>query len=152
MPTIVLDLLKYVFLAILYIFMGRAVRAIYVELRPSKAQPSAKRASQPKPQQKRSKKAPKVLKVLEGEGIKGKSFTLDGELLVGRGDKCQIVVSDAYASQVHARFFRRGDQVMVEDMGSTNGTYLNRQKVTSPTEVYKGDRVKIGKTVLELRR
>ncbi|MFP5297671.1 MAG: FHA domain-containing protein [Actinomycetota bacterium] len=152
MPTIVLDLLKYVFLAILYIFMARAVRAIYMELRPSKAQPPARRSSQPKPQQKRSKKSPKVLKVLEGEGLKGKTFTLDGELLVGRGEKCQIVLSDTYASQVHARFFRQGEQVMVEDMGSTNGTYLNRQKVTSPTEVYKGDRVKIGKTVLELRR
>lgn len=152
MPTIVLDLLKYVFLAILYIFMARAVRAIYMELRPAKSQPAARRAPQPKPQAKRSKKAPKVLKVIEGEDLKGKSFTLDGELLIGRGDQCQIVLTDAYASQVHARVFRRGEQVMVEDMGSTNGTYLNRQKVTSPTEVFKGDRVKIGKTVMEMRR
>jgi pSer/pThr/pTyr-binding forkhead associated (FHA) protein len=71
---------------------------------------------------------------------------------VGRSDKCQIVLQDAYASQVHARFFPKGEAVMVEDMGSTNGTYLNRQKVSGPTEIFKGDRVKIGKTVLELRR
>ncbi len=152
MPTIVLDLLKYVFLAVLYIFMARAVRAIYLELKPERSPAAARRAPQPKPQQRRSKRSPRSVKVIEGEGIKGKTFSLSDELLVGRADSCQIVVSDSYASQVHARLFTKGDQVMVEDMGSTNGTYLNRQKVTAPVEAFKGDRVKIGKTVLELRR
>jgi pSer/pThr/pTyr-binding forkhead associated (FHA) protein len=154
-PTIVLDLLKYVFLAVLYIFMARAVRAIYMELKPTtaRAAAAARRPNQPKPQQpRRSKKAPRSIKVIEGEGIKGKSFRLDGDVLVGRGDNCTIKVNDSYAYQVHARFFTKDGAVMVEDMGSTNGTYLNRQKVTGATETFKGDRVKIGKTVLELRR
>ncbi len=153
MPTIVLELLKYVFLAILYIFMARAVRAIYLELKPTSSRTRAPRAkAQPKAQPKRSGKSPRSIKAIEGEGLKGKTFELDGELLIGRGDHCQIKVEDAYASQVHARLFRRGESVMVEDMGSTNGTYLNRQKVTAAAEVFKGDRVKVGKTVLELRR
>lgn len=153
MPTIVLDLLKYVFLAVLYIFMARAVRAMYLELKPTSQRAApARRAPAAKQPQRRSKKPPRQIKVLEGEGIKGKTFTLEGELLVGRGERCQIVVNDTYASQVHARLFQKGESVMVEDMGSTNGTYLNRQKVTGPTEAFKGDRVKIGKTVLELRR
>lgn len=152
MPTIVLDLLKYVFLAVLYIFMARAVRAIYMELKPQRVPSTPARKAPAKQPQRRSKKAPRSLKVLEGEGIKGKTFDIDNELLIGRGDNCRIVLQDAYASQVHARLFQRGEQVMLEDMGSTNGTYLNRQKVTSPTETFKGDQVKIGKTVMELRR
>lgn len=151
MPAIVLDLLKYVFLAVLYIFMARAVRAVWVELRPQTnrdAAPSAPRAAKPA---RRSKKTPTKVAIIEGS-LSGKSFGLDGELLIGRGDRCSIVIDDAYASQVHARIFTRGENVMVEDMGSTNGTYLNRQKVTSPTELRRGDHVKIGKTVLEMRR
>jgi pSer/pThr/pTyr-binding forkhead associated (FHA) protein len=53
---------------------------------------------------------------------------------------------------VHARIFARDDSVMVEDLGSTNGTYLNRRRITAPAELQRGDRVKIGKTVLELRK
>ena len=154
MPTIVLDLLKYVFLAVLYIFMARAVRAIFVELRPGSnraAVPNRAPVTQ-KPAAKRSKKAPRKAAVIEGEKLKGKSFDLTSELLFGRAEKCHVVLDDAYASQVHARIFPRGDLVMVEDMGSTNGTYLNRQKVTSPTELQRGDQVKIGKTILEMRR
>lgn len=152
MPTIVLDLLKYVFLAVLYIFMARAVKAIYVELRPAK--PAAKPAKrQPAPQRPaRRGKPPRRVTVLEGGNLTGKTFELNGELLIGRGDRCQIVLDDQYASQVHARIFPKGEAVMVEDMGSTNGTYLNRRKLTSPTEVQRGDKVKVGKTVLELRK
>ncbi|MGH2756048.1 MAG: FHA domain-containing protein FhaB/FipA [Actinomycetota bacterium] len=153
MPTIVLDLLKYVFLAVLYIFMARAVKAIYVEIRPpqtARVQQAAKR--QGAASARRSKKAPRKVTVVEGQGLKGRSFDLDSEMLIGRADKCHIVLEDTYASQVHARIFSKGEGYMVEDMGSTNGTYLNRQKITSPTELQRGDHVKIGKTVLEMRK
>jgi len=154
MPTIVLDLLKYAFLAVLYIFLAWAVRAIFAELRPARTRSSApaRKAAAPQRAPAKAKKPPRKAVVVEGDGMKGKTFSLDGELLIGRGEKCQVVLQDPYASQVHARLFRRGDQVMVEDMGSTNGTYLNRQKLTSPTEVQRGDRVKIGKTVLEMSK
>lgn len=151
MPTIVLDLLKYVFLAVLYIFVARAVRAVYQELKPAKTPRLAPARSRSKPGR-RSGKTPGHMKVIEGERGKGKTYPLDGELLLGRAEKCHIVLDDTYASQIHARIFQRGGSVMVEDMGSTNGTYLNRQKVTAPTEVFRGDKVKIGKTVMELRR
>lgn len=155
MPTIVLDLLKYVFLAVLYLFMARAVRAIILELRPTPAPrsaPAPRRSQTQRPPPKKGKKAPRKLFAIEGDGVKGKSWDISGDLLLGRGERCAVVLEDAYASQVHARIFTRGESVMVEDMGSTNGTYLNRQKLTSPTEVQRGDRVKIGKTVLELRK
>ena len=155
MPTIVLDLLKYVFLAVLYLFMARAVRAIILELRPApsaRSAPAPRRAQAQRPQAKKSKKAPRKLVAVEGDGVKGKTWDLTEELLLGRGERCNVMLEDAYASQVHARIFSRDEKVFVEDMGSTNGTYLNRQKLTSPTELQRGDRVKIGKTVLELRR
>lgn len=155
MPTIVLDLLKYVFLAVLYIFMARAVKVILVELKPAKTKGPAAPARQPaqRAPARRSKRAPRKLTVIEGgDGSKGKTIGLGGELLIGRGERCDLILSDTYASQVHARIFPKGDALMVEDMGSTNGTYLNRQKLTAPRELQRGDRIKIGKTVMELRK
>jgi pSer/pThr/pTyr-binding forkhead associated (FHA) protein len=156
MPNLVLDLLKYAFLAVLYIFLARAVKAIYLELRPPTARrPAPQRAAAPapaRPPARRSKKAPRRLAVVEGENHKGESLTLAEELLVGRAEKCHLVLDDTYVSQVHARIFAKGDSYLVEDLGSTNGTYLNRRRVTSPAELQRGDQVKIGKTVLELRK
>jgi pSer/pThr/pTyr-binding forkhead associated (FHA) protein len=154
MPDLVLDLLKFVFLGILYIFIARAVRAIYLELKPAEARPARTRSPAPAParaQSKKTKKAPTKAVVVEGDH-RGKSFELSDEFVIGRSDKCRLVLDDNYVSQVHARIFARDDTYMVEDMGSTNGTYLNRRRITSPVEVQRGDRVKVGKTVLELRK
>jgi pSer/pThr/pTyr-binding forkhead associated (FHA) protein len=156
MPALVLDLLKYAFLAVLYIFIARAVKAVYVELRgPEAARRAGRGAPAPapsRPSSRRARKAARRVTIVEGEKLRGKSFDIGDELIIGRGDRCHIVLDDPYISTVHARLFPKDDSTMVEDMGSTNGTYLNRQRVSSPTEVHKGDRVKVGKTVLELRR
>jgi len=154
MPELVLDLLKYVFLIVLYIFIAGAVKAVYRELRPSAARTgtgSRAPAAAPRPPSKRSRKAPSKLAVIEGP-LKGKSYGLGEELTIGRAEKCHIVVDDTYVSQVHARFYANGDSYFVEDLGSTNGTYLNRRRITSPAELSRGDRVKIGKTVLEMKK
>lgn len=153
MPALVLELLKYVFLIVLYIFLAGAVKAVYRELRPAPARGSGSRGAAPAPRapSKRTKRAPRKLSVVEGP-LKGKSYELGDELTVGRAEKCHIVVDDTYVSQVHARFFADGETFVVEDLGSTNGTYLNRRRITSPAELSRGDRVKIGKTVLEMRK
>jgi pSer/pThr/pTyr-binding forkhead associated (FHA) protein len=153
-PELVLQILKYAFLAILYIFVWRSVRAIYQELRPAAARPAPRRtaAPAPRPSARKAKKTPRKAVVVEGDSHRGASFDLRDELVIGRGPKCQIVLDDSYVSQMHARLFSKGDAYMVEDLGSTNGTYLNRRKVTSPTELRRGDQVKIGKTVLEMRK
>ena len=153
MPEIVLDILKFLFIIVLYIFVARAVRAVWAELKPATATP-APRGAAPAPRQKegRAKKAPRKLAVIEGDQLKGKNFDLTDEIIIGRADKCHIVMDDTYVSQVHARIFSKGDTYMVEDLGSTNGTYLNRRRITSPAELQRGDRVKIGKTVMEARR
>jgi pSer/pThr/pTyr-binding forkhead associated (FHA) protein len=153
MPDLVLDLLKYVFLAVLYIFIARVVRFIYLELRPAGPAPSPRRSAvAPPPAGKGKKKAFRKAAVIEG-AQKGKSFDLGDELIVGRAEKCHLVLNDdTYVSQMHARIFSRDVAFMIEDLGSTNGTYLNRRRITSPTELQRGDRVKIGKTVLEMRK
>jgi hypothetical protein len=150
-PTIVLDLLKYVFLAVLYIFIARAFRAVYMELRPPQERERAARVSG-RTSTKKTRKAPRKATVIEGANLKGKSFDLGSELIIGRDEKCHVVLNDTYVSQVHARIFAKNNSYMVEDLGSTNGTYLNRRRVTQPTEVQRGDRVKIGMTVLEMRK
>ena len=71
---------------------------------------------------------------------------------MGRAAGCQVTIDDTYASQLHARVFLREGQVYVEDLGSTNGTYLERTKVTAPTPVKIGVPVRIGKTVVEPRK
>src|SRR5687768_4236474 len=148
MPDLVLELLKYAFLVILYIFISRAIRATYVELQPTSGAPS--QTSQRSPQRK-VKKVPRKAVVTQGPK-RGESYELTDELIIGRGEKCQIVLDDTYVSQVHARFFRRGESFMAEDLGSTNGTYLNKRRITAPVELQRGDEVKIGKTVMEMRK
>lgn len=156
MPNLVLDLLKYVFLGVLYIFVVRAVRAVYMELRPTTArQAPPRRAAAPTPSRpppKKGKKPPAKAVVVEGDAHRGKGFTLGDELTIGRSEKCDVLLNDAYVSQMHARIFARGDNYMVEDLGSTNGTYLNRQRITAPAQLQRGDRIKVGKTVFEMRK
>jgi pSer/pThr/pTyr-binding forkhead associated (FHA) protein len=76
----------------------------------------------------------------------------DSQITIGRADDATLVLSDDYASTRHARLFPQDGQWLVEDLGSTNGTYLDRQKVTRPIPVPVGVPIRIGKTVLELRR
>lgn len=152
MPDIVLDILKYVFLAVLYIFVARAVRAVMIELRPAVATTGERGQAPSKSTARRAKKAPKRAVIVEGASTSGKNFELGQELTVGRADKCHVVLDDTYVSQVHARVFSRGESFFIEDLGSTNGTYLNRKRVGGATELQRGDRVKIGKTVLEMRK
>ena len=148
MPDIVLELLKYAFLVILYIFISRAIRATYVELQPSTSGTSPAPARSP---QRKSKKLPRKAVVTEGPK-KGQTYELTSEITIGRADKCQVVLDDTYVSQIHARIFPKGEGVAVEDLGSTNGTYLNRRRITAAVELQRGDQVKIGKTILEMRK
>lgn len=151
MPDIVLDLLKFLFLAVLYIFIARAIRSVYVDLR--EADPAAPVSPRTQPQQssRRTRKAPTKLTIVEGDK-KGQTVPLNQEVVIGRGDKCALKLDDTYVSTMHARIFSKGDAFMLEDLGSTNGTYVNRRRITAPVELQRGDQVKIGKTVMELRK
>ena len=76
----------------------------------------------------------------------------DSAITIGRADSSTLVVADDYVSTNHARLVPRGDSWVLEDLGSTNGTFLDRAKVTEPTPVPLGVPIRIGKTTLELRK
>ena len=152
MPDIVLDVLKYVFLIVLWIFVARVLRAVMVGLRTVPDTGGRPQVAPPRSAARRVRKVPKHAIIVEGASSSGKNFDLGQELTIGRSDKCHIVLDDTYVSQVHARIFAKGDSYFLEDLGSTNSTYLNRKRVAGATELQRGDRVKIGKTVLEMRK
>jgi pSer/pThr/pTyr-binding forkhead associated (FHA) protein len=87
-----------------------------------------------------------------GDSRRPATYRLAGALEIGRADACAIRLEDTYASQHHARLSSRDGGWILEDLGSTNGTYVNDRRVQAPVEVHAGDVVRIGKTVLELRR
>jgi len=95
---------------------------------------------------------PRTLVVTEGS-LRGTTIALgQAPILVGRAPECTLVLEDDYASGRHARFSLQSGTWMLEDLGSTNGTYLGRNKVEAPLPVEPGTPVRIGRTVLELRR
>ncbi|AWV47036.1 hypothetical protein JK2ML_0021 [Mycobacterium leprae Kyoto-2] len=95
--------------------------------------------------------AARYLMVTEGS-LTGARITLSGQpVLIGRADDSTLVLTDDYASNRHARLSQRGSEWYVEDLGSTNGTYLDRAKVTTAVRVPLGTPVRIGKTAIELR-
>jgi hypothetical protein len=95
---------------------------------------------------------PRTLVVTEGS-LKGTTITLgQAPILIGRAPECTLVLEDDYASGRHARLSLQQGTWMVEDLGSTNGTFLGRNRVQDPVPIAPGAPVRIGRTVLELRR
>ena len=153
MPDQLLNLLKLFLLLLLYLFFLRAIRAVIAELNPPKVveapKPKRERGRRPTPGRKHG---PPVLRLVAPAEQKGRTFALGDEVTIGRAAGCQVTIDDSYASQLHARVFHRDGQFYVEDIGSTNGTYLNRKKVTGPMVIQRGDQLQIGNTILELER
>lgn len=150
MPPFVITVLKILLLLLLYFFLYRAVRSITSDLYPRRRE---RRRREPGPARvRRGRGQPRRVIVLGPEGKKVGTYRLEGPLQIGRDSTCEIRPPDTYISQVHARLAPRGDGWVVEDMGSTNGTYLNQRKVQVPTRIAPDDRIRLGKTVLEVRK
>jgi pSer/pThr/pTyr-binding forkhead associated (FHA) protein len=152
-PPFVLTVLQVLFLALLYFFIYRAIRSVTADLRAQGQARGAQRGARSEGARPPKARPPRSMVVLNEKGGKVESHQLDGEQLqIGRADACQVKLSDTYVSQFHARIYRRDEGWYVEDLGSTNGTYLNQRRITSPAELRAGDRLRIGKTNMELRR
>ena len=161
MSTLSLLLIRLAFLAVLWLFVIAAVGVVRTDLF-GQARQGRQRRRQRKPPQVKAPRQPRAgrpgrgtpqrLLVTAG-GLAGTSIGLtDQQITIGRANDATLVLNDDYASTRHARLFPQDGQWIVEDLGSTNGTYLDRQKVTQPTPVPPGVPIRIGKTVLELRR
>jgi len=152
-PESLLTILKFCFLALLYLFFIRVVRAVWTEVTaPPPAAAVAPVPTATRRERGTSKRAVAHLRVVEPADQRGRTYDVADELTIGRAAGCQIPLDDSYASQLHARLFRRNGDLLVEDLGSTNGTFLNRKKVSSAVPIRKGDRLQVGKTVLELTK
>ena len=153
MPDQLLNLLKVFLLLLLYLFFLRVLRAVWAEVAPptaATATPVRKHSKPPRRGPSRKGSGQLALRIVAPPELKGRSFRLAEEITLGRAAGCQVTLEDTYASQLHARVFQRDGTVYVEDLGSTNGTYLNRRKVTGPMVLKPGDLLQIGNTVLEL--
>ena len=160
--TAVLFLLRAIILVLLWGFVVAAIVAVRHDIfgtRPARApaapkQPKQPRATTPKAQRpgKADKSAARKLVVTDG-AIAGTTVTLTAEpVTIGRADDSTIVLTDDYVSTRHARLVPADGQWLLEDLGSTNGTYLDRRRVTAPTPVPIGTPIRVGKTVMELRK
>ncbi len=164
MNALTLTLIRLAFLAVLWLFVIAAVGVVRTDLfgpaatgrrAGRKRQQSRSRPAQPaKPPRagRASRAAPQQLLVTAGDRAGTSMGLTDQQITIGRANDATLVLADDYASSRHARLFPQDGQWIVEDLGSTNGTYLDRQKVTQPTPVPVGVPIRIGKTVLELRR
>jgi hypothetical protein len=161
MNNLTLLLIRLAFLAVLWLFVIAAVGVVRTDLF-GQARQGRQRRRQRKPRQPKPPRQPRAgrpgrgtpqrLLVTAG-GLAGTTIGLtDQQITIGRANDATLVLNDDYASTRHARLFPQDGQWIVEDLGSTNGTYLDRQKVTQPTPVPPGVPIRIGKTVLELRR
>jgi pSer/pThr/pTyr-binding forkhead associated (FHA) protein len=158
MSELTLFLIRLAYLAILWIFVLSAISVIRSDMfgarvpeaargrgrkepKPAKAKPPSKRRG-----------SPTHVLVVEGANAGERAQLDQAPILIGRGADAAIRLDDDYVSTRHARIAASGDQWFVEDLGSTNGTYIGSARVTQPTTLTLGTQVRIGKTILELRK
>jgi pSer/pThr/pTyr-binding forkhead associated (FHA) protein len=171
MSELTLTVMRLGFLAVLWLFVIVAVQVIRSDLfgtrvtqrgsrrEAGRQQQAAARQAPPQQRQqpaaggRRGRNAPTKLVVTEGT-LTGTTVALQGQTItLGRAHDSTIVLDDDYASSRHARIYPdRDGQWIVEDLGSTNGTYLDRNRLTTPTPIALGAPIRIGKTVIELRK
>jgi pSer/pThr/pTyr-binding forkhead associated (FHA) protein len=158
MNQLTLTVIRLAFLAVLWFFVIAAVGVVRTDMFGQTAVPRKRQRQQAakQPKQPRPGRAPRGVPsqlVVTGGALAGRTLGLsDQQITIGRANDATLVLNDDYASTRHARLFPQDGQWIVEDLGSTNGTYLDRQKVSRPTPVPPGVPIRIGKTVMELRR
>jgi len=144
-----LNLLKLCLLALLYLFFLRVLQAVWSEVSGPKSR-APRQPKAPAGRRRAARPASGTLRIIEPPEQRGHTFPLADELTVGRAAGCQVTLDDTYISQLHARVFRQDGALYVEDLGSTNGTYLNRAKVAGPMVMKPGDRLQVGSVVMEV--
>jgi len=137
MPALFLGILKLLFLVLLFVFLWHVARAVRTHLGSTPATRTRGKAGE--------------MVVLRGEGETTRVKLRGGGHTIGRSEDADVTIDDPYASEFHARVGYQDGTVVVNDLGSTNGTYVNGRRVTAPVPVGKGDTVQIGKTILEVR-
>jgi hypothetical protein len=154
---IALTVIKVLYLALLWLFIFSAVSVVRTDLFgrtvPTPDQPEARELESPPPPPRRTRRPrgePRVLSIVQGPQSGLSAELAGGLVLIGRGADCQLILDDDYVSTRHARVVVGEGGAYVEDLGSTNGTYVNGSRITAPTTISMSDTVRIGKTILKL--
>lgn len=156
MSELTLFLVRIAYLAILWIFVLSAISVIRSDMFGARMPTGAGAVPAPKPPKQKSppkrRGSPTHVAVIQGQNTGVTASLAQAPILIGRGNDAAIRLDDDYVSTRHARIVSSGDQWYVEDLGSTNGTYLGTQRITQPVPVGLGAQIRIGKTILELRK
>jgi FHA domain len=150
-----LSALKYGLFALLFLFLWRSMRWVVRGLNVDRSGPAspvtnARRGSESGDAS--SQPGPVTVMVHADGTAKPRAMYLAANTVVGRGAECDLRLDDTFVSQEHARIFAKDGSWYVEDLGSTNGTFVNEQRLAAPAMLTTGDRVRVGTTVLELAR
>jgi len=161
MSELTLFLIRVAYLAILWIFVLSAISVIRSDMFGARVPATARDTGRgAKPKAPKAGKAPSRARrgspthvlVVEGANSGERADLAQAPILIGRGNDAAIRLDDDYVSTRHARIAASGDEWFVEDLGSTNGTYIGSVRITQPTTLTLGTQVRIGKTILELRK
>jgi pSer/pThr/pTyr-binding forkhead associated (FHA) protein len=147
-----LSALKYGLFALLFLFIWRSMRWVVRGLTVDQTPRASRRSKGATGGEPALPPGPRSLVVHPPDGGKTHSVQVTASMVVGRAPECDLRIDDTYASQQHARLFGKNESWYVEDLGSTNGTFVNDQKLAAPAIVQPGDKIRVGTTVLELRR
>jgi pSer/pThr/pTyr-binding forkhead associated (FHA) protein len=150
-----LTIIKLGFLAVLWLFVLSTVSVIRSDLFGSRVSSTTRSQRQPKPVKpsrppRRKRGAPSVAVVVQGASSGLQVPLGESPLAIGRGSDCEIQIEDEYVSTRHAVLRPQGTTWYVEDLGSTNGTFVGESRIHGPTAVGSGVPVRIGKTIIEL--
>ncbi|MGZ4449533.1 MAG: FHA domain-containing protein FhaB/FipA [Blastococcus sp.] len=160
MSELTLFLIRIAYLAILWIFVLSAISVIRSDMFGARVPEAARsggdrrgaKAAKPAKAPAKRRGSPTHVLVTEGANAGERAELEHAPILIGRGSDAAIRLDDDYVSTRHARIAASGDQWFVEDLGSTNGTYIGSVRITQPTTLTLGTQVRIGKTILELRK
>lgn len=136
MPDLILAILRIIFLGLVYLFVWQVARAIGSHLGISV--------------RRKRREGTRVLFV-RSESQQGQEFEVNDVVVMGRSEETDFVLDDPYASEFHLRFVAQENGLMLHDLGSTNGTYVNGRRISAPTQLRRGDTIQVGKTVMEIK-
>ena len=142
-------LLQVCLLVLLYLFFLRVIRAVWTEVSHVGAPHGEPTVNKSATRKRTKRKVPTGLKVLEPKEIAGRTFVLTSPTTIGRGSAATITLEDSFLSSVHARISERDGTWVLEDLGSTNGTFHAGNQVVGPESLRRGDRIQVGSIVIE---
>ncbi len=136
MPDVILALLRLIFLGLVYLFVWQVARAIGSHLGISL---------------RRARKEGSRVVIVKSDSQRGQEVEVHDVVVLGRSAEADVLLDDPYASDFHMRLVAQENGMILHDLGSTNGTYVNGRRVGAPTTLRRGDNIQVGKTVMEVR-